>query len=243
MAILNLLYADHIDITDKISVSIPTVGEILDNENDYYTFLSMLTAMPIDYMVMLDELGLDFSEVSEYELFLILFPYIQGEYTKGSVGSRLLFRDLDISKFRIAADEQDGSFALVDTTNDIVIDRTVQMKIASAFRKIHGIKKDVRKPANKEARDYMLEIARRKAKRAATRKEKSQLEMSIVALVNSSEFKYDFKSVRELTIYQFNESLHQVIKRVDYDKYMFGVYSGTISAKDMSKEDLNWLCH
>jgi hypothetical protein len=101
----------------------------------------------------------------------------------------------------------------------------------------------VRKPANKEARDYMLEIARRKAKRAATRKEKSQLEMSIVALVNSSEFKYDFKSVRELTIYQFNESLRQVIKRVDYDKYMFGVYSGTISAKDMSKEDLNWLCH
>lgn len=243
MAIFNMLYSDRIDIIDKVSVAIPTVGEILDNENEYYTYLSMLTAMPIDYMVMLDELGLDFSKVSEYELFLILFPYIQDEYVKGTVGSRLLFRDLDISKFRIAQCEDTESFALVDTTNDIIIDRTVQAKIASAFRKIHGIKKDIRKPANVEARDYMLEVARRKIKRSKMTKEQSQLEMSIVALVNSSEFKYDFKTVRDLTIYQFNESLRQVIKRVDYDKYMYGVYSGTISTKDMSKDDLNWLCH
>ena len=57
------------------------------------------------------------------------------------------------------------------------------------------------------------------------------------------EIKYDFESVKNLSIYQFNESVKQIIRKVDYDNRMFGVYSGTISAKDLSQEDLDWLTH
>ena len=240
MSILKLLYSDRIQVDEKISVTIPTVGQILDNEESYYSIVSMLTAMPIDYMVLLDDMGLDFSIMTEYELFLHLFPYIQTldhEYTK------LVLGDLDLSKFQLSQNIENGSLVFVDTENDIVIDKRVHQKIASALRMIHGIKKDIRKPANPEAKAYMIDIARKRLKRRATMKESSQIESLIVAMVNADEFKYDFQSVRDLTIYQFNESVKQVIKRVEFNNRMYGVYTGTIKIKDMSKDDLNWLVH
>ena len=239
MPVLKLLYNDSIAINDKISITIPTVGQVVDNEESYYSMLSMLTAMPIDYMVLLDDMGLDFSVMTEYELFLHLFPYIQ---TLGDE-TRLIFGDLDLSKFQLAENNTDKSLAFVDITNDIVIDKFVQSKISSSLRMMHGIKKDNRKPANIEAKEYMIDVARRRLKRRSSTKQSSQIESLIVAMVNAKEFKYDFKSVRDLTIYQFNESVKQIIKKVDYDNRMYGVYTGTIKIKDMSKDDLNWLVH
>lgn len=243
MPILNLLYADSISIDDHFRLAIPTVGEIIDNEEDYYTIVSICTAMPIDYMVMLDELGFDFTEVSEYELFLMLFPCIQDICKKSKAKSDLFLRDTDISKFVLAKDEKSGEYVFIDTESEAVINRRFQSKLASIVRNIHKIKKDNRKPANSDAKEYMLDIARRRARRKSTRVERSHLESLIVALVNAKEFKYDFQSVRNLTIYQFNESVRQVIKRVDYDNYMYGICSGNLRAKDLDKDALNWLSH
>lgn len=236
MGIQNLIYATEIPITDKISVHVPTVGEILRDEELYYSLLCSLTAMPIDYMVQLDSMGLDFAEMTEYDLFLLLFQYVK------SVDTSLFFGDLNLQDFEYARDEE-GGIVLVNPKLDIVIDHRTQMMIASALRKIHGTKKDIRKPANKEAKDYMLEVAKRKAKRRRNRVEKSNLETIIVALVNKEQFKYNFQTVKELTIYQLNESAKQIIKWTDYSNRMFGVYTGNVKIKDMSKDDLNWLIH
>ena len=74
-------------------------------------------------------------------------------------------------------------------------------------------------------------------------KEDSQLESLIIAMVSTEQFKYNFEEVKKLTIYQFNESVRQIIKKVEYDNRMHGIYSGTINAKDLNKDDLNWLTH
>lgn len=237
MPISNILYDSEIKINDKIRVAIPTVGEILDNEEHYYSLLSVLTAMPIDFMVRLDEMGIDFSKITSFELFLELFPWVQKTDTS------LFFRDLDLSRFQYGINEQNGKPVLVDPVDDIVIDRNIHAMIASALRNIHGRKKDNRKPANDEARDYMLETAKRRLKRRRGKKQKSQLETLIVAMVNTHQYKYNFESTRDLTIYQFTESVKQVMKKVDYENRMYGVYTGSIRVKDMSQDDLNWLIH
>ncbi len=72
MSIQNLLYKKII-INDDIKVCIPTVEEILECRSEYYDMVSLLTAMPIDMMVLLDEINVDFTTINEYELFLILF--------------------------------------------------------------------------------------------------------------------------------------------------------------------------
>lgn len=75
------------------------------------------------------------------------------------------------------------------------------------------------------------------------KKDASQLETLIVALVNTEQFSYDYESVKKMTIYQFNESVQQIVKKIEFDNRMHGVYSGTVSAKDLSEKDLNWMVH
>lgn len=235
MATLNLLYEHEYTINDKIKVVIPTVGQVLDNEDEYYSMVTAFTAMPIDLMVQLDDMKIDFEQITDYDLFIILFNGLRLQ----NVG--LILKDIDFSKFILDIDEEKQELFLIDEENNIKIDRSVYLQISAVLRKIHNIKKNIRKPGNKDARDYMLKRAREKMKRAKNRKTESQTESLIVALVNAPEFKYDYQSVRDLTIYQFNKSLYQIVNRVDYNNRMVGIYTGNINPKDMSQDDLNWL--
>ena len=233
----NFLYKKQIAINDSISIVVPTVGEIIDNEDAYYGLVSMLTAMPIDLMVQLDDAGIDFTTLNEWELFLLLFSGIKSQDT------RQIFGDLDLSKFKMAVNEQNGTIILLDDEHDIRIDRAIQAQIANVLRKIHHLEKNTRKPANEEAKKFMIERARAKQRRNRNRKEDSQLETLIIAMVNTEQYKYDFESTRGLSIFQFNESVRQIINKVDYEHRMYGVYTGTINAKELSQDELNWLKH
>lgn len=233
----NFLYKKQIAINDSISIVVPTVGEIIDNEDAYYGLVSMLTAMPIDLMVQLDDAGIDFTTLNEWELFLLLFSGIKSQDT------RQIFGDLDLSKFKMAVNEQNGTIILLDDEHDIRIDMAIQAQIANVLRKIHHLEKNTRKPANEEAKKFMIERARAKQRRNRNRKEDSQLETLIIAMVNTEQYKYDFESTRGLSIFQFNESVRQIINKVDYEHRMYGVYTGTINAKELSQDELNWLKH
>lgn len=77
MTTLNLLYKDWCPINQYISVKIPSVREIIKNEDEYYSMATMLTSMPIDMMVQLDDNNIDFTAINEYDLFLLLFKSLQ----------------------------------------------------------------------------------------------------------------------------------------------------------------------
>ena len=237
MATQNLLYKTEYKINEFIQVRIPTVGDVLDHEDDYYSMVSMLTAMPIDMMVQLDDIGIDFTKINEYELFILMFNALRGKDTS------LIFVELDLKAFKPVVNPQNDMLVLRDKDTGATIDRAIQWQIAAALRKIHHLKRDNRKPINSETKDYLIERARTKMRRNRNKTTDSQLEELIVALVNTEQFHYGFEGTRELSIYQFNESVHQVIKKIDYDNRMHGIYSGTVSAKDLSQNDLNWLTH
>ncbi len=232
----HLLYQSEYPINDSIHIVIPTVGEVLENEDKYYDMVSLFTAMPIDMMVQLDDVGIDFTTINEWDLFLLMFNSVK------ELDTSLIFGDVNLKAFSPAIDQQSGNIVLVDRATGIRIDRAVHGQIASALRKIHHIEKDNRKPANGEAREYMIERARKKMRRAK-RTTDSQLESLIIALVNTEQYHYGFEGTRELSIYQFNESVRQIIKKIDYDNRMHGIYAGTVNAKELSQDDLNWLIH
>lgn len=232
-----MLYERFCPITDKIRIVIPTVGEVIDHEDDYYSMVSILTAMPIDYMVQLDDVGVDFTTINDYDLFIMLFNGLKDKDTS------LIFDGLDLNLFELGVHRESGLPVLYDGQDDIVIDRVVHTKIANTLRKIHHLEKNNKKPGNKEAQDFLLERARTKAKRRKKRGSESQLEQLITAMVNTEQFKYGYEGTRELSIYQFNQSVRQIQKKVDYDNKMHGVYAGTVDPNKLSPDELNWLTH
>lgn len=235
MATRNILYKTKYPINDQIQIEIPTVGEVLDDEDTYYSVIYLLTATPCDMMVQLDDMGIDFTEIDDYQLFIYMFRVLK------KMDTSLIFGSLDLSGFSVAINPENNTTVLRNPKTGVVIDRSIHYLICQAIRKIHHLKRNNRKPANGEAKEYMIQRARAKMERHKGKVEDSQLEELIVALVNTEQFHYDFDSVRNLTIYQFNESVRQVIKKIDFDNKMYGIYAGTISAKDMSQDELNWL--
>lgn len=237
MAVRNLLYADEIRVNDKIAINIPTIGEVLRDEDNYFSIISTITATPYDMMVQLDDIGVDFSTIDDYQLFLLMFNVIK------KMDTSLIFKGLDLTRFELMVNTQNGMQVMRDDENDITIDKAIYCQICDAIRKIHHLKRENKKPGNDEAKKFMIERARKKLKRKMRKAEDSALEGMIVALVNTEQFSYTYKTVQEVTVYQFYESLHQIIWKVDYDNKMFGIYSGTINAKDLRQDELNWLAH
>ena len=234
MAVVNLLYRDRVEINDYISVMIPKVRDVLEHEEEYYRLVLALTAMPYDMMVQLDDLGIDFTEIDEYELFLLLFQGLRSEDTS------LIFGDLDLSTFDTAANHKNHT-VILKNEDGIVIDRAIYSKIADTLRRIHHLEKTLKKPGNEEAKEYLLQRTRKKLARRKNRKTMSELESLITGMVNAAEYKYNYETTLDLSIYQFNQSVHQIMNKVDYDNRMRGVYAGTIDAKRLSEDELSWL--
>lgn len=237
MSTLNLLYKESIPITSDISIVVPKVGDILENEDTYNDLIFSLTAMPIDMMVQLDDIGIDFSEINAYELFILMFRNIQKMDTK------LVFGDLDLTKFEVRGDPDTWKFVVECPEPGVYIDRAIHAAISETLRKLHHIEQNRRKPANKEAKDFMIRRAREKAMRRKNRQNASQLESLIIAMVNAEQFKYNFEQVKDMTIYQFNESVYQIIHKVDCEHKLNAVYAGTLNPKELGQNELNWLNH
>lgn len=229
-----MLYARKHAVTDKISITVPTVRDILENESTYYGLVSATISTPYDFMVQLDDMGIDFSSITSYELFLALFQGIKEQDTS------LVFGDLNLMNFTLATNESTNSIYLIDEQNDIIIDRAIHAMISSALRRINHIKPNNKRPGNEEARKYMIERARKKQMRHAKRAPQSQLEDCIIALVNEKNFKYNYETVLDLTIYQFYESFHQIIQKTNYDNIMIGCYTRAVDYNSLTQNTLSW---
>ena len=231
-----LLYADRYNINDRIYVRIPTVGEVLENEDTYYEIVYSIIATPYDLMVQLDDNGIDFTKITAFELFCLLFGHLR------EMDTSLVFGDLDLSKFKSVINNQNGNLVLHDEENDITIDRAIHGQICACLRKILNIPKTEKTPGNEEARVYMLEKARKKLRRKKRQKQPdSQIEDLIVALVNTAEFPYNYMSVMDISIYQFYASLKQVTHKVKFDKTMIGVYAGTVQFDKLDMDERSWI--
>ena len=232
----SLLKRSSVEITPKLSVRIPTVGEILEDEKSYYTLINSLTATPFQYMVQLDDMGIDFTTINDYQLFLLIFP----SFAKTDMS--ILFGNINFSDIEVGTNPQNDSTILYSKNNGIIIDELVYSEIVKAIRKINGLQRENRKPGNDEAKEFRINLERKKQKRNARTPYDPYLEKMVVALVNRPEFKYNYEQVEDLSIYQFNKSFEQIKTSINFDNTMIGVYAGTVdTSKLKDKSCLSWL--
>lgn len=231
----NLLFATEIPINEKISIHIPTLGEVYDNEENYFAVVSTIIATPYDMMVQLDDAHIDFTKITDFQLFLMLIGHLR------ELDTSLVFGSLDFSKFNVVINEVNNEYMLEDPETGIRIDRAIHGLICKHLREILNIPKNNKRPGNEEARRYLLERERQKLRRKPRKPPESQLEKYIVALVNTEQFPYDYTSVRGVTIYQFYASLAQIAHKIQFDHLMAGYYAGTIKGDSLHAKDKTWI--
>lgn len=224
-------------INESITISHPTLNKICDyGEQKYYAMVSSLCATPSDYKVfLLDNFGVDYEDISEFEFFCTLCKGLSVNETS------ILFGDLDFGCFDLAQNTQNGQTVLFDSIHNIVIDDALYQLISGYLRNIHNFEKRNDIAGNAHTKKYLIEKERRKQQRKQKENYKSMLVPLVSAMVNCEQFKYDHNTVWDLPIYVFMDSVKRIQKLKNYNQLMQGVYAGTIDSKTLSQDSFNWM--
>ena len=231
---LQLYFGDDYVINDYIKITQPTIGQVVDyGEAQYFSMVHTLTAIPSDMKSQLWDLGLDWTEMDDFELFMMLVQTLAQDKTS------ILFGDLDFSKLRPFKNNQNGDIVLADKETGIIVDKMIYLRIMSYLRKLHNIKPKVEKAANKMTKKVLIEEDRQKILLAKDKPFKSYLLPLISAIKVKQGYTKDY--VRNMGLYEFFDDVEraQVINNADH--LLSGAYSGMMDLKKVNKQEFNWM--
>lgn len=231
---LQLYFGDDYIINDKIKIKQAKIGDIVDfGEAKYFSVVHTLTAIPSDLKSKLWDMGLDWMEIEDFELFMMLAPTLSKENTE------LLFGDLDFTKLKPYRNQENGDIVLVDLESGVKIDKLIYLRIVNYLRKVHNITPKIERAANKTTKQILIDEDRMKIRLNQEKPFKSYL----LPLISSVKVRMGYTKdyVRNEGFVEFFDDLArlQIINNADH--LLAGCYSGMIDTKKINKADLNWL--
>ena len=231
---LQLYFGDDYVINDKIKISQPTIGDIVDfGEAQYFNVIYTITAIPSDMKSQLWDLGIDWMEIEDFDLFVMLAPTLPIEKTK------LLFGDLDFTKLKLYKNRENGDILLADLDTGVKIDKMIYLRIVNYLRKVHNITPKIERAANKTTKQILIDEDRM---RIQTNKEKP-FKSYLLPLISSVEVRMGYTKdyVRNEGFVEFFDDVSRLQIIHNADHLLSGCYAGTIDMKKINKADLNWL--
>jgi len=236
---LMLISGNPITICDGLTILQPTLGEIRDygEESFYNTFWTMCSS-PWDMPSVLDDAGINFMKISEWELFQSLVIGLRPEQTK------LIFGDLDFTKFKLMKRTQpDGVTDIVLCDGELIIDEKIYKNFIQYIRAMIGFEHSGKKAGNETTRKLLIEDDRKKRARNARQKKEyeSVLFNGIISLVNTEEFKYNYHTIWDITLFQFTKSLVQIQGKKAACALLQGSMSGFCDTSKIPQIDFQWV--
>lgn len=265
---LKLYRGSDIVITDKIIVTQPTIGQIVDfSEKRYFHAVQCLTGVGADFKWQLwDYFEKDYTTVDDFELFKMIIwkslssrKHLYKELTENreqyaeqlkNISEEelndmlinplsLVLKNIDLADFEEYESDKCPETILYDKEHDITIDRFVYMRIVDAVRKIHGFKRNNQLPANETTKMFLIDDAREEAMAAAQKPYKSVLMPLISALaVKTGQLGND--DFWNTKVYMFFDAIKRINKIQDATLLLQGAYSGFASLKGVDKDRLDW---
>lgn len=241
---LRIYRGEDYKISDHIIIHQPTLDEIERyGEQEYYSMLYQLTATPQSMKAQLWDIGIDYTEMTPYELFYqLLYKLYSQDRTS------IIFGDLDFQKFQLVQRRDNNEielYQIVQTESgldEVELDEFTYNMIMDYLRKVHIIEKDERMPANESTKMILIEDAKDEIEKNKNKEYHSQLQNLISSMVNSEGFKYNHSQVWDMKINAFMDSVKRISKIKNAGLLLQSGYSGYgISLKDIDKKQLDWL--
>ena len=225
-------------VKEGIVMHQPTLDEICDyGEENYWSMIYFLTSVGADLKFQLFDLGIDYTAVSDFELFYRMQCHIFDRSR-----TSIIFGDLDFTHFQTGKRTDTGDILLYDPETNLVIDEYTYFIIADVLRKMHGLKRNDQLPANETTKQILIDDAREEYERNKQKGYHSQLRNLISAMVNSEGFKYNHADVWSMPIAAFMDSVKRVSKIKNAALLLQSGYSGYgINLKEIPDRQLDWL--
>lgn len=233
---IKLYFGDDLRLTDAITLHQPTLGDVIEiGEEQYFAVVQMLTAIPSDMKAPLWDVGIDWNDFSDLEMFAVMTSQLTPDAT------HIFFGDLDLSQLKLYK-RQDDELLLMDDARGIVIDKYSHKRMLDFLCGIHNIRKKVERAGNKYTKGILIEEDR---KRIATQKDKafqSQLVPIISTMVNDAGFKYSLETIRGMKYYAFMDSVMRLQASNSINHLTAAYYSGNIDTSKFDVKKLDLFC-
>ena len=238
--ILKIYFGDEIKVDDFITIHQPTIGEILDyGEFEFWGLANQLCGNTTSMRLPLWEAGIDWCEISDYELFISFATSLPLEKTQ------IFFGDLDFTKFR-GIQKEDKIILINEDNPEIQIDEDTYNVIVGYLRIICNIYPKVEKAKGKFTKESIIEEERMNQEIEAKKHAKDKWQPSLLfplisAALNHPGFKYKKKELKEVGIVEFMDSIKRLQIYESTISLMSGMYSGMLDTSKINLDkELNW---
>lgn len=247
-------------LTSEVTVCHPTVDTILNINNgflceDYYwAYVFTILSDPYDFMVYLDDNGIDYEKTSAFDVFILRWNDAQKDYMDHKedyqqMGSSPLSlfsaslsfffgdRDFYITKIGdqlVIGDKGNPNWFLTKETFDLA---------TQFISKCNCIVRDDQiKPANHGAKKILIEDRRdEEKKRKYSKDTNKKVERIADALATIDAGLGMLNSYDNLSIYRLLSTAQSVQKRIVVQAILNGIYTGMLKADKMSEKELRWV--
>lgn len=230
---LALYFGDPYKINNYVTITLPKIGELVKyGERRYFSIIQTLTAIPSEMKSQLWDLGLDWTKVEDFQLFMMLAPTLSKEQTS------IIFGDLDLTAMRPFENRQNDTVVLANPTTGVIIDELAYGKIHSYLCSAHNLTKKVEKAANEYTKKFMIEEDRQKIEYSKKQPYKSTLKNLISAVKCRQGYTLDY--VRNMGIVEFFDDVARLQIIVQSDALLQGSYSGMVDTKKIPQKNFDW---
>lgn len=241
--VLKIYFGEPHKVNDNITLHIPSIGDILEfGEEKMYESITPFVTNSTQYKLMLWESGIDWTKVSDFELFIMFCQKLNSDSTK------LIFGGFDFSKLqpfkKVDQNTGEESIVLADPNTEIEVDEKTYYHISEFLRIVFDMHPKTEKAKGKLVKQMIIEKAQSDlAVEALKNKNKGQsstLLPLISSLLNHPGFKYNKQQLKECNIFEFMDSVKRLQIMQSAFSLMTGMYSGMVDIKG-KEEELNWL--
>ena len=233
---LKMYFGDDFVINDKIHIHQPTIGEIADyGEQMYFHVARTVCQTPSDMKSKLWDMQIDWTEVSDFQLFSMLCSVLPQEQT------HILFGDLDLTALKLYPHPQNEDMVVLANKDEgIVIDEYIYTKIVEYIRRVHGFSKNVERAKNNITKKILIQEDRDKILRNS---QKQSFESYLLPLISSVQARLGCTKdyIRNMGLCEFMDMVSRLQIIVNADALLGGMYSGMIDTKKINKSELNWM--
>lgn len=234
---LALISGEPISICEGVLLYQPTLRDIKEfGEAEFFSTFWTICSSPWDMPSTLADAGIDFMEISEWELFRGLITGYPIEAT------RLFFGDLDFTQFiPLSQLNEDGTEEIILCNQDgVIINEAAYKLLISYIQATIGFQHSGKKAGNQITKKIMIQDDKKRRERDKGKPFESVLFDGILTMVNTEECKYDFSSIFNLTLYQYMKSYTQIQGKKAALALTQGSYSGFVDASQIDKLDFQW---
>lgn len=235
---LQLYLGEPFKLNEKITVLQPTVGDLIRfGEKEAYSVVHVFTANTTSYRMILWDMGVDWCEKTDFELFQMLCPTLSQAQTS------FLFGDIDFSKLQRYQKQigEDVSIVLYDPEQDLEIDENMYKKLAWYVRSMFNIYPKIEFGKGRATKEALIDEDRLNYERHKNDPYSSTLLPLISTCLNHPGFKYTKSELVNVGIVEFMDSVQRLQIYESTRALYTGMYSGFVDTSKIPKEQFDFM--